>query len=61
MYVCIIQGVPKPCYNLRSIFLLKLVFVAILTYSHDSWVITKKNYYLTKKRQRWNLYQEFTV
>jgi len=37
--------------NTAELSVFKLVFVSILTYGHDSWVMTKKMYYLRCKRQ----------
>jgi len=46
--------------NTAKLSVLKSVFVPILTYGHESSVMTAK-YYLKYKRQRWDFCEEFTA
>jgi len=47
--------------NTVKLSVLKLIFIPILTYGHESWVMTDIISQVQYKRQRWDFCEEFMV
>jgi len=47
--------------NTAKLSVFKLVFVPILTYGHESWIMNDGKNYLRCKRQRWDFCEESTA